>query len=62
VTFKESGFWFDSDTDGFNDQVLRSATVAFYKKFGFEASPLDPEQLMLPMKDSRATLKSIGSI
>lgn len=35
---------------------------AFYKKFGFEPSPLDPKQLMLLMKDLRATLKSIGKI
>lgn len=35
---------------------------AFYKKFGFEPSPLDPKQLLLLMKDLRATLKSIGEI
>ena len=29
---------------------------AFYSKFGFERSPLDPRQLMLLMKDVRATL------
>jgi GNAT superfamily N-acetyltransferase len=33
--------------------------AAFYKKFGFDASPLDPKQLMLLMKDLRTTLKSI---
>lgn len=33
-----------------------------YKKFGFEPSPLDPKQLLLLMKDLRATLKSIGMI
>jgi GNAT superfamily N-acetyltransferase len=33
---------------------------AFYKRFGFEPSPLDPRQLLLLMKDLRATLKSIG--
>ena len=36
--------------------------AAFYKKFGFEPSPLDSKQLMLPMKDLRATMKSIGTI
>jgi predicted N-acetyltransferase YhbS len=36
--------------------------AAFYKKFGFEPSPLDPKQLMLLMKDLRTTLKSIGII
>jgi hypothetical protein len=34
--------------------------VAFYRKFGFEPSPLDPKQLMLLMKDLRATLQSLG--
>jgi GNAT superfamily N-acetyltransferase len=34
--------------------------ISFYKKFGFEPSPLDPKQLMLLMKDLRATLKSLG--
>jgi len=34
--------------------------VAFYKKFGFEPSPLDPKQLMLLMKDLRVTLQSLG--
>jgi predicted N-acetyltransferase YhbS len=34
----------------------------FYKKFGFEPSPLDPKQLLLLMKDLRATLKSVGKI
>ena len=34
--------------------------VAFYRKFGFERSPLDPKQLMLLMKDLRATLQSLG--
>jgi hypothetical protein len=31
--------------------------VTFYRKFGFEPSPLDPKQLMLPMKDLRAALQ-----
>jgi GNAT superfamily N-acetyltransferase len=34
--------------------------VVFYRKFGFEPSPLDPKQLMLLMKDLRATLQSVG--
>ena len=34
--------------------------VAFYRKVGFEPSPLDPKQLMLLMKDLRATLQSVG--
>lgn len=33
---------------------------SFYRKFGFETSPLDSKQLMLLMKDLRATLKSLG--
>jgi GNAT superfamily N-acetyltransferase len=38
--------------------AIDEEAVAFYKKFGFEPSPLDPKQLMLLMKDLRATLKS----
>jgi len=34
--------------------------VAFYRKFGFEPSPLDPKQLMLLRKDLRATLQSVA--
>jgi GNAT superfamily N-acetyltransferase len=34
--------------------------VAFYRKFGFEPSPIDPKQLMLLMKDLRATLQAVG--
>jgi predicted N-acetyltransferase YhbS len=34
--------------------------VKFYKKFGFEPSPFNERQLMLLMKDLRATLKSAG--
>jgi GNAT superfamily N-acetyltransferase len=34
--------------------------ILFYRKFGFEPSPLDSKQLMLLMKDLRATLKSLG--
>jgi GNAT superfamily N-acetyltransferase len=42
--------------------AIDEEAASFYKKFGFEASPLDPKQLMLLMKDLRATLKSIGKI
>jgi GNAT superfamily N-acetyltransferase len=31
----------------------------FYRKFGFDASPIDPKQMMLLMKDLRATLASL---
>ena len=34
--------------------------AAFYRKFGFDPSPLDSKQLMLLMKDLRATSKSLG--
>lgn len=40
--------------------AIDDQAAAFYRKFGFEPSPLDPKQLMLLMKDLRATLKSIG--
>jgi hypothetical protein len=33
---------------------------AFYRKFGFEPSPLDPQQLRLLMKDLRLALQSVG--
>ncbi len=36
--------------------AIDDQTAAFYKKFGFETSPLDPKQLLLLMKDLRATL------
>jgi GNAT superfamily N-acetyltransferase len=42
--------------------AIDDEAAAFYKKFGFEPSPLDPKQLMLLMKDLRATLKSVGSV
>jgi GNAT superfamily N-acetyltransferase len=42
--------------------AIDDETIAFYEKFGFEPSPLDPKQLILLMKDLRATLKSIGKI
>lgn len=32
------------------------AARSFYEKSGFEPSPLDPLQLLLPMKDARKTL------
>ena len=38
--------------------ALDDEAAAFYKKFGFEPSSLDPKQLMLLMKDLRATLQS----
>ena len=40
--------------------AIDDQAIAFYKKFGFEPSPLDPKQLMLLMKDLRATLKSLN--
>jgi GNAT superfamily N-acetyltransferase len=40
--------------------AIDDEAIAFYKRFGFEPSPLDPKQLMLLMKDLRATLKSLG--
>jgi predicted N-acetyltransferase YhbS len=42
--------------------AIDEEAASFYKKFGFESSPLDPKQLLLLMKDLRATLKSIGRI
>lgn len=42
--------------------AIDDEAAAFYRRFGFEPSPLDPKQLMLLMKDLRATLKSIGKI
>lgn len=38
--------------------ALDEAAAAFYRKFGFESSPLDSQQLVLLMKDLRATLRS----
>ena len=40
--------------------ALDEEAEAFYKRFGFESSPLDPKQLMLLMKDLRTTLQSLG--
>jgi GNAT superfamily N-acetyltransferase len=42
--------------------AIDEEAAAFYKKFGFEQSPIDPKQLMLLMKDLRATLKSIHDV
>lgn len=41
--------------------AIDEPAAAFYKAFGFEPSPLDPKQLLLLMKDLRATLKSLGN-
>lgn len=38
--------------------ALDDEAAAFYAKFGFEHSPLDPKQLMLLMKDVRAAIRS----
>jgi hypothetical protein len=40
--------------------AIDEESMTFYRKFGFEPSPLDPKQLMLLMKDLRATLQSVG--
>ena len=42
--------------------AIDDGAAAFYRKFGFEPSPLDSKQLMLLMKDVRATLRSTGKI
>ena len=42
--------------------ALDEEALEFYRKYGFESSPLDSKQLMLLMKDLRATLKSLGII
>jgi len=42
--------------------AIDEEAASFYKKFGFESSPLDPKQLVLLMKDLRATLKSAGKV
>jgi GNAT superfamily N-acetyltransferase len=42
--------------------AIDDEAASFYKKFGFEPSPLDPKHLMLLMKDLRTTLKSVGII
>jgi GNAT superfamily N-acetyltransferase len=38
--------------------AIDEEATAFYRKYGFEPSPLEPKQLMLLMKDLRASLKS----
>jgi predicted N-acetyltransferase YhbS len=40
--------------------AIDDEAAAFYKKYGFESSPLDSRQLLLLMKDLRATVGSIG--
>lgn len=40
--------------------AIDDEAARFYRRFGFEPSPLNPNQLMLLMKDVRATLKSLG--
>jgi GNAT superfamily N-acetyltransferase len=42
--------------------AIDEEAASFYKKFGFVPSPLDPKQLVLLMKDLRATLKSVGKV
>jgi GNAT superfamily N-acetyltransferase len=42
--------------------AIDDEAAAFYKKFGFEPSPLAPRQLLLLMKDLRATVKSLGRV
>jgi len=39
--------------------AIDDEATAFYRRFGFEPSPLDPRQLMLLMKDLRATVRSV---
>jgi GNAT superfamily N-acetyltransferase len=41
--------------------AIDDEAAMFYKKYGFEPSPIDSRQLLLLMKDLRATLDSIGS-
>ena len=41
--------------------AIDDEAVAFYKRYGFEPSPLDPRQFLLLMKDLRATIDSVGS-
>lgn len=38
--------------------AMDEQAAAFYGKFGFETSPIEPKQLMLLMKDLRASAKS----
>ncbi|MGB2642255.1 MAG: GNAT family N-acetyltransferase [Candidatus Acidiferrum sp.] len=39
--------------------AIDDAAAAFYRRFGFEPSPIDSKQLMLLMKDLRASLESV---
>jgi GNAT superfamily N-acetyltransferase len=38
--------------------AIDDEAAEFYRRFGFEGSPLDPKQMMLLMKDLRAALES----
>lgn len=40
--------------------AIDDEAASFYRKYGFEPSPLDSRQLLLLMKDLRATVDSIG--
>jgi predicted N-acetyltransferase YhbS len=40
--------------------AIDDEAASFYREFGFDPSPLNSKQLMLLMKDLRATLKSLG--
>ena len=40
--------------------AIDDEAAGFYARFGFEPSPLEPKQLLLLMKDLRASLKSLG--
>jgi len=40
--------------------AIDEEAISFYRKFEFEPSPLNPKQLMLLMKDLRATVQSLG--
>ena len=41
--------------------AIDEEAAAFYTRFGFDPSPLEPNQLLLLMKDLRASLKSLAS-
>jgi hypothetical protein len=52
-----------SDAIGAREMLVHAIdedAVTFYRKFGFEPSPLGTKQLMLLMKELRATLQSVG--
>jgi hypothetical protein len=40
--------------------AIDDEAAAFHTRFGFEPSPLEPNQLMLLMKDLRESLKSLA--